>query len=119
MVIAAGSNPPLARPSDSAMPMSASSRRRVAGIVAAGQMPGGAGKDDGVLQLEADRHLLHRLQDHRVEPADGTEVQEPQRPLAIHEDVPRMGVAVVQPVAQHLIEERPQQPGGEDLRRHR
>ena len=71
----------------------------------------------GSLELEPDRHLLHRLEDHRVEPADGAEVEEPQRALAVHEDVPRVRVAVVQPVAQHLLEERAQQPGGQDLRR--
>ena len=60
------------------MPMSASSRGS-RWIVAAGHSLGRASKDDGVPQLEADGHLLHRLEDHRVEPADGAEVEEPQR----------------------------------------
>ena len=43
-----------------------------------GGLPGGARHDDGVVQLEADRQLLQRLEHQRVEVPDRSEVEEPQ-----------------------------------------
>ena len=53
-------------------------RPAVGEIVASGGLPGGAGHHDGVVQLEADRQLLQRLEHQRVEVPDRAEVEEPQ-----------------------------------------
>src|SRR6185503_10302676 len=85
-------------------------------LVAASEPLTGARQDDRVVQLEADRHLLHRLEDHRAETTDGAEVEEPECAASVDEDVSRVWVGVVETVAQHLIEERLQQSRGEGPR---
>ena len=73
-------------------------------------------EDDRVVQLEADRHLLQRLEHHRTQPADGAEVEEPEAPRTVDEDVPWVRVGVVHAVAQHLVEERVQEATGQHVR---
>ena len=47
-----------------------------------------------------------RLERHRVEVAHRSEVEEPQRPLRVEEEVPRVRVGVVGALVQDLVEER-------------
>ena len=83
-------------------------------VARAGQAPYGPSQHDGVAQLEADRHLLHRLEHHRVEVADGPEVEEPQGAVAVDEHIPRVRVGVVGAVEEHLVEERAEQSTRQD-----
>ncbi len=74
----------------------------------------------GVVELEADRQLLQRLEHQRVEVADGAEVEEPEHAVGVDEDVPGMGIGVVRAVVQDLVEEGRSAAAGESVgRRHR
>jgi len=59
----------------------------------------------------------HDVDDRRlldgVEPADGTEVDEAQRPVGEDEDVPRVGVGVEEPESQDLLERRTHEAVGQ------
>ena len=68
-LIACGSKLPAPRPSLSTRPMSASSARLSPPSSPPARWLVARGEHDGVVELEADRHLLHRLEHHRAEPA--------------------------------------------------
>ena len=118
VLIAFGSKLPDAMPSLKHEPDVPLQRPAVGRIVASRGLPRGEGHHDGVVQLEADRQLLQRLEHQRVEVPDRSEVEEPQHALAIDEDVPGMrDRRQVRPVADDLIEEGDQQPPRQRARR--
>jgi hypothetical protein len=64
-----------------------------------------AGKEARVLGRDADGDAAQALEADRVEAADRTEVEQPDRARGVDEQVPRVRIGVVQAVGEDLAED--------------
>ena len=76
-------------------------------------MPDGPREQRRIGHREAQGDPLEPLERHRVQPADGAEVEQPEGPAGVDENVAGVGVGVVEAVVQDLAEHRAEETIGE------